>query len=328
MTFDELLAQVLDLLRREGRVSYRALKRRFDLDDDDLEDLKDEIIAAKQLASDEQGRVLVWTGGPAAPQATAPLPQTETSLDTSPAQATRTAPSVAAPHVPEAERRQLTVLFCDLVDSTRLARQFDPEDWRDIVRAYQQACAAVIQRFDGYIAQYLGDGLLVYFGYPQAHEDDAQRAGRAGLGILETIELLNARLEQERGMRLAVRVGIHTGPVVVGTMGGGNRQEQLALGDTPNRQPGCRGWRLLTQWWSVPPPGGSSRGFLPARCWASMSSKGWKIPYGCPNSWRRAERRRGLTSWRPVPGRLWWDASKKWGCCWNAGRRARRGTGR
>src|SRR5262249_10180288 len=118
--------------------------------------------------------------------------------------------------------------------STRLARQFDPEDWRDIVRAYQQTCAAVIQRFDGYIAQYLGDGLLVYFGYPQAHENDAQRAGLAGLGILEALGPLNARLEQERGMRLAVRVGIHTGPVVVGTMGGGGRQEQLALGDTPN----------------------------------------------------------------------------------------------
>src|SRR5262249_44278117 len=203
MTFDELLAQVLDLLRREGRVSYRALKRRFDLDDDDLEDLKDEIIAAKQLASDEQGRVLVWTGEPTASQATAPLPQTETSPDASRTQATHTAPSAATPHLPEAERRQLTVLFCDLVDSTRLARQFDPEDWRDIVRAYQQACAAVIQRFDGYIAQYLGDGLLVYFGYPQAHEDDAQRAGRAGLGLLEAIGLLNARLEQARGMRLA-----------------------------------------------------------------------------------------------------------------------------
>ena len=199
MTFDELLAQVLDLLQREGRVSYRALKRRFDLDDDDLEDLKDEIIAAKQLASDEQGRVLVWTGGSAALQATARLPQTET------------APSVATPHVPEAERRQLTVLFCDLVDSTRLARQLDPEDWRDVVRAYQQACAEVIQRFDGYIAQYLGDGLLVYFGYPQAHEDDAQRAVRAGLGILEAMEPLNTRLEQVRGMRLAVRVGVHTG---------------------------------------------------------------------------------------------------------------------
>src|SRR5215510_4416482 len=241
MTFDALLAQVLDVLRREGRVSYRALKRRFDLDDNDLEDLKDEIIAAKQLATDEQGRVLVWTGGPAVPQATARLPQTETAPDTSPAQAAQTAPSVATPHVPEAERRQLTVLFCDLVDSTRLARQCDPEDWRDVVRAYQQACAEVIQRFDGYIAQYLGDGLLVYFGYPQAHEDDAQRAGLAGLGMLDALGLLNARLEQERGIRLAVRVGIHTGPVVVGTMGGGGRQEQLALGDTPNLAARLRG---------------------------------------------------------------------------------------
>jgi class 3 adenylate cyclase len=93
-------------------------------------------------------------------------------------------PPQAPRGTPEAERRQLTVLFCDLVDSTRLARQLDPEDWRDVVRAYQQACAEVIQRFDGYIAQYLGGGLLVYFGYPQAHEDDAQRAGRAGLSIL------------------------------------------------------------------------------------------------------------------------------------------------
>src|SRR5262245_48289466 len=234
MTFDELLAQVLDLLQREGRVSYRALKRRFDLDDNDLEDLKDEIIAAKQLASDEQGRVLVWTGDPTAPQATTPLPQTETSPDASRAQAAQTAPSVATPPVPEAERRQLTVLFCDLVDSTRLARQYDPEDWRDIVRAYQQACAAVIQRFAGYIAQYLGDGLLVYFGYPQAHEDDAQRAVRTGLGMVEAMGTLNTTLVRDYGVRLAVRVGIHTGFVVVGAMGGGDRQERLALGATPN----------------------------------------------------------------------------------------------
>ena len=88
---------------------------------------------------------------------------------------------------PEAERRQLTVLFCDLVDSTVLASQLDPEDWREVVWAYQAACAEVIARFEGHIAQYLGDGLLVYFGYPQAHEDDAQRAVRAGLGIVEAM---------------------------------------------------------------------------------------------------------------------------------------------
>src|SRR5712691_8958640 len=135
---------------------------------------------------------------------------------------------------PEAERRRLTVLFCDLVGSTALAGHLDPEDLREVVRAYHQTCAEVIQRFDGYIAQYLGDGVLVYFGYPVAHEDDAQRAGLAGLGILDAMGPLNARLEQERGIRLAVRVGVHTGPVVVGAMGGGGRQEQLALGDTPN----------------------------------------------------------------------------------------------
>ena len=89
---------------------------------------------------------------------------------------------------PEAERRQLTVLFCDLVDSTALAARLDPEELREVVRAYQAACAEVIGRFEGHIAQYLGDGLLVYFGYPLAHEDDAQRAVRAGLGMLEALD--------------------------------------------------------------------------------------------------------------------------------------------
>ena len=126
------------------------------------------------------------------------------------------------------------MLFCDLVDSTALSSQLDPEELREVVRAYQATCVKVIHRFDGHIAQYLGDGLLVYFGYPQAHEDDAQRAVRTGLGMVEALDTLNSRLGQGHGVRLAVRVGIHTGLVVVGEMGGGGRQEQLALGDTPN----------------------------------------------------------------------------------------------
>ena len=138
------------------------------------------------------------------------------------------------PHVPDAERRQLTVLFCDLVDSTELSSQLDPEEWRAVVRAYQETCAKVIARFEGHIAQYLGDDLLVYFGYPQAHEDDAQRAVRSGLGIVEAMAQLNTRLGHERGVQLGVRLGIHTGLVVVGEMGGGTRHEQLALGETPN----------------------------------------------------------------------------------------------
>src|SRR5438552_318185 len=147
----------------------------------------------------------------------------------------RIAPSPVVPPTPDAERRQLTVLFCDLVDSTALSGQLDPEDLREVVRAYQDTCAKVIARFDGHIAQYLGDGLLVYFGYPLAHEDDAQRAVRAGLGMIEAVGQLTTRLERERGVRLAVRMGIHTGLVVVGEMGDGTRQEQLALGETPNR---------------------------------------------------------------------------------------------
>src|SRR5262249_8080600 len=138
------------------------------------------------------------------------------------------------PPVPDAERRQLTVMFCDLVGSTALSGQLDPEDLREVIRAYQQTSAAVIQRFDGSIAQYLGDGLLVYFGHPQAHADDAQRAVRTGLGILEATEVLNHRLAQQYRVRVAVRIGIHTGLVVIGEMGGGGRHEHLALGETPN----------------------------------------------------------------------------------------------
>src|SRR5215831_2566503 len=125
-------------------------------------------------------------------------------------------------------------MFCDLVDSTRLSSQFDPEDWRDVVREYQRVCADVIQRYEGHIAQLLGDGLLVYLGYPQAHEDDAQRAVRTGLGILAAVGDLNQELQQAKGIQLALRVGINTGLVVVGAMGSEGRQEQLALGETPN----------------------------------------------------------------------------------------------
>jgi class 3 adenylate cyclase len=143
-------------------------------------------------------------------------------------------PSPVTRGTPEAERRQLTVLFCDLVDSTVLASQLDPEELREVVQAYQETCAKVIARFEGHIAQYLGDGLLVYFGYPVAHEDDAPRAVRAGLGMIEALGQLNTRLRPVRGVELAVRQGIHTGLVVVGDVGGGTRQEQLALGETPN----------------------------------------------------------------------------------------------
>jgi class 3 adenylate cyclase len=137
------------------------------------------------------------------------------------------------PALPRAERRQLTVVFSDLVGSTELAARLDPEEWREVVRDYHGACEDVIAGLDGHVAQYLGDGLLVYFGYPLAHEDDAQRAVRAGLGMVEAVDRLN-RSGKHRSVRLAVRVGIHTGLVVVGEIGGPARPERLALGETPN----------------------------------------------------------------------------------------------
>src|SRR6266571_1199420 len=236
MTFDDLLAQVLALLQREQRLSYRALQRRFALEEADLEALKDELIYAKRLAVDEAGRVLVWVGDTGTTSAPASqVPQSApTQADHQTEQPTPHGLPAVAPPPPEAERRQLTILFCDLVGSVALSRQLDPEDYRAAVRAYQAACAVVIERFDGYIAQYLGDGLLVYFGYPLAHEDDAQRAVRAGLVMVEAMGALATRLEQQQGVRLAVRVGIHTGPVVVGEMGAGSRRELLAMGETPN----------------------------------------------------------------------------------------------
>src|SRR5262249_44398720 len=177
MDYDAIVTQALTLLQREQRLSYRVLKLRLQLDDDTLEALKEDLLYAKKLAVDEEGRVLVWTGGTSsAPTTASPVPLPATP-EVSPAQGE--APPIA-PSTAEAERRQLTVMFCDLVDSTQLSSQLDPEEYRDVVRAYQRVCSEIITRFDGHIAQLLGDGLLVYLGYPVAHEDDAQRAVRTG----------------------------------------------------------------------------------------------------------------------------------------------------
>ena len=132
-------------------------------------------------------------------------------------------------HSREAERRQITVMFCDLVDSTALAERLDPEDLREVMAAYQKAAGAVIEHYDGHVAQYLGDGLMVYFGWPQAHEDDAGRAVRAGLELIAAVKDVAATAP------LRVRIGIATGPVVVGETGAGDASvPKAAVGETPN----------------------------------------------------------------------------------------------
>ncbi|MGD0188812.1 MAG: adenylate/guanylate cyclase domain-containing protein [Roseiarcus sp.] len=138
-------------------------------------------------------------------------------------------PVRAAPDA--AERRQLTVMFCDLVGSTAMSARLDPEDMGDLIRAFQGAVAAAVARFDGHVAKLMGDGALVYFGYPRAHEDDAERAARAGLALVEAV----GNLRRERGVALEVRAGIATGVVVVGElMGEGEARERGVVGDTPN----------------------------------------------------------------------------------------------
>jgi len=135
-----------------------------------------------------------------------------------------------APAQADAERRQLTVMFCDLVGSTALAARLDPEDLREVIGTYHRAVAEIVAGFDGFVAKYMGDGVLVYFGYPRAHEDDAERAIRAGLGLIDAVGRLDVK-----SVELQARVGIATGLVVVGDLiGEGSAQEQSVVGETPN----------------------------------------------------------------------------------------------
>jgi class 3 adenylate cyclase/tetratricopeptide (TPR) repeat protein len=224
LSFLEIVSQAKSHLREQGRVSLRALKREFDLDDEALDELVEELVDVQQVAA-RAGKLLAWIG-----PARAGVGEERDSAGV------EAAPSAEPEQVPadDGEHRQLTVLFCDLVESTRIAAGLDPEDWRELVRGYQNAATGAVERFDGNVAQFLGDGIVVYFGYPRAHENDAERAVRAGLGILEAVAEGNPQLVERHGIELAVRIGVHTGPVVVGEMGGGERTETLALGDTTN----------------------------------------------------------------------------------------------
>jgi class 3 adenylate cyclase/tetratricopeptide (TPR) repeat protein/energy-coupling factor transporter ATP-binding protein EcfA2 len=225
-TFDDVLQHVLVLLQQEGRLSYRAVKRRFALDDEYIEDLKAELIDAKRVAGDEDGKVLVWIG--ATPVASSefqvssspqpPVPQT-------PNAELRTSQSpTPSPQSPASERRQLTVLFCDMVGFTELANRVDPEVLQGIIRRYEDACAVCITRYEGYVYQRLGDGIVAFFGYPLAHEGEAERAIHAGLAIIESLSTLTVPEID----RLHVRIGIATGVVVIADA------EKNVVGETLN----------------------------------------------------------------------------------------------
>jgi class 3 adenylate cyclase len=229
MTFDEFLTQVLDLLRRDGRVSYRALKRRFDLDEDYLEDLKAEIIQAKKLAVDEAGAVLVWTGEAAlAPalvsdQERAPLAYTPSYL------AEKILASRAAL---EGERKQVTVLFADLKGSTELIEGLDPEEARQLLDPALHVMMDAVHRYEGTVNQVLGDGIMALFGAPVAHEDHAVRACYAALAMQSAMRRYAEEVRRSHGLEMQARVGLNSGEVVVRAIGNDLHMDYSAVGQT------------------------------------------------------------------------------------------------
>ena len=221
-SFEEILRQTTENLRRRGKVSFRAIKRQFDIDDEYLKDIIYELVEIHGVAQTEDDRMLVWT----APAEEDPIGGHDTKPDSK---------SISAEPVQQvAERRQLTVMFTDLVGSTELSRILDPEDLRDVLYAYQDLFDSIVLKHQGKVIQHLGDGIMAYFGYPQAHEDDPQRAIRSGLEMLSRIHELNEQLQLDNKVTLQIRIGIHTGVVVVGATGGTTHSEMLALGEAPN----------------------------------------------------------------------------------------------
>jgi class 3 adenylate cyclase/ABC-type transport system involved in cytochrome c biogenesis ATPase subunit len=209
-------------LRSLGLGQYEALFRASEIDADILPELTEIDLEKLGVPLGHRKRLLRAISGLGAPGT---LAGTLAETSAAPAATTAAKPQDAA------ERRQLTVMFCDLVGSTALSARFDPEELREELRAYQNAVSALVARYDGFVAKFMGDGVLAYFGYPRAHEDDGERAVRAGLEIEATVRGLETRGTE----RLAVRIGIATGLVVVGDLvGEGSAQEQAVVGETPN----------------------------------------------------------------------------------------------
>jgi class 3 adenylate cyclase len=229
MDFYAVLDQVLALLRQRGRVSYRALKRQFDLDDAYLDDLKVEIIEVQQCARDQEGTMLVWTGEatsgatPEPGQAPAPLAYTPPYL----AEKILTSRSAL-----EGERKQVTVLFADLKGSMELLADRDPEEARQLLDPVLERLMAAVHRYEGTVNQVLGDGIMALFGAPLAHEDHAVRAGYAALHMQEAIGRYAEELRRQQGLDVQIRVGLNSGEVVVRSIGNDLHMDYTAVGQT------------------------------------------------------------------------------------------------
>ncbi len=220
--FDEILTQVTELLQREGRVAYRVLKRRFSIDDEYVEDLKADLIDAKRIAADEDGKVLVWVGAALASSSKFQVPSQDSELRTpnselSPVSYTppHLAERIRAATVTDSERKSITALFVDIKGSTDLIADLDPEDARAILDPTLQLMMDAVHRYEGYVAQALGDGIFALFGAPIAHEDHPQRALYAALLMQDESRKRAEQLRREKGINVQLRVGVNTGEVVL-----------------------------------------------------------------------------------------------------------------
>src|SRR5215475_6581800 len=233
MTFEEILDQAMAMLQRRGRLTYGTLKRQFQLDDAALEDLKNELIEGQRLAVDERGNVLVWTGT----EVSAPRPTTPSasSQDRAPLAYT---PQYLAEKVlhsrsaMEGERKQVTVLFADLKGSMELLADRDPEEARHILDPVLERLMAAVHRYEGTVNQVMGDGIMALFGAPLAHEDHAVRACYAALAMQEAIRHYSAEVRRAHGVEVQIRVGLHSGEVVVRAIGNDLHMDYSAIGQT------------------------------------------------------------------------------------------------
>src|SRR5882724_7141672 len=233
VTFDEVLEQALEMLRRRGRVSYRALKVQFQLDDTLLEILKDEIVEVHQLARDQEGKMLVWTGDAASPS----VPASSPAPDQGRAPLTYTPPYLAEKILTSrpalaGERKQVTVLFADIKDSTELIKDLDPEAAQQLLDPALRIMMDAVHRFEGTVNQVLGDGIMALFGAPIAHEDHALRACYAALAMQAAMQPTTEAVRRTRGLELRMRVGLNSGEVVVRAMGNDLHMDYSAVGET------------------------------------------------------------------------------------------------
>jgi class 3 adenylate cyclase/tetratricopeptide (TPR) repeat protein len=233
MTFDELLTQVGDLLQRQGRLSYRALKARFQLDDDLLEALKDELIYAQRVAADEDGRVVVWRGATASPSPSGPAPagvQERVPLAYTPAHLAEKI--LTSRSALEGERKQVTVLFADLKGSMELLAERDPEEARQLLDPVLERMIEAVHRYEGTVNQVMGDGIMALFGAPIAHEDHAVRACYAALRMQETVTRYGDEMQRSHGVPVQIRVGLNSGAVVVRAIDSSLHMDYTAVGQT------------------------------------------------------------------------------------------------